>query len=422
MINKFLKNDYTFSVITKIIMVIVTFLHSIVLARFLGPDLKGIHATILSIISIGSVVINMSCQQAYPHFRKKYGYQTYFPKFMSFTLIYHIFFFILTLLITLIYKLPFIAKIAMILIPLSGFSTVSGYICLVENPRQRNIALLIIEIIDTIIVCILLIYKNATNIHIFLILLIPIILKILYFNYKNKFKFDKNCFNKHFIKELVQFSLFPMITMLLTILNYKIDILMLKSSEYISIAEIGIYSIGVSLADKAVYIPDAVKEILLSKLAKGKDAHEVALTMRYCFPISILITIVIIIIGEPFINVLYGKEYTGAYAITLICVFGTSMMVFFKMITQYNNVNAKQIINVLFLMITVITNIILNSILIPKYQSLGAAIASLISYTLCAIIFVIYFSKQTKIAIKDIVFINKNDISKIKNLIFSKQK
>ena len=89
------------------------------------------------------------------------------------------------------------------------------------------------------------------------------------------------------------------------------------------------------------------------------------------------------------------------------------MMVFFKMISQYNNVNGKQIVNVYLLLGTVISNIILNIIMIPKFNIIGAAVASLISYMICAIAFIVYFNKITNIPIRDMVFPTKDDFKQI---------
>ena len=93
--------------------------------------------------------------------------------------------------------------------------------------------------------------------------------KSVYFTYKLHFNFSLKYIHKELIVELLKFGFFPMLALLLTSLNYKIDIIMLNMSRNITMAQIGVYSIGVALADKTVYIPDAVKEILLSKLAKG---------------------------------------------------------------------------------------------------------------------------------------------------------
>lgn len=420
--NKLFKNEYIFSVITKILMIFIGFAHSVAIARFLGAELKGMMSSVQSIVNIAAIVITFGVHEAYPFYRKKYGKDKFLSPYMSYVVVLHICYFIIGCIFAfLLRKTGIIPMFICLLSPISGYAIVSGYVCLVELPKQRNAAFLIITLTETIFAAALYFMAHSNKYWLFVLLVFADTLKGIYFTYRIRFHFSIKSIKRDMIKDLVKFGLFPMLALLMTSLNYKIDILMLNLDKGISMAQIGVYSIGVALADKTVYIPDAVKEILLSKLAKGKKEEEVARATRLCFPISILMVVAIIMLGEPLINLLYGAEYVGSYSVSIICVFGTAVMVFFKMISQYNVVNKKQILNVIMLSISVITNIIFNLILIPKYQIIGAAIASIIGYIVCGVVFIIYFSKTSGIPIKKIVFVAKEDIELIRNYVFKKK-
>ena len=163
-------------------------------------------------------------------------------------------------------------------------------------------------------------------------------------------------------------------------------------------------------------IPNAVKEILLSKLANGKGKDEVCKIIKLCWPICLISTICIIILGKPFIYIFYGSEYADAYLTTIICVFGTIFMIFFKMISTYNIINGRQKINLVLLLISNVINILLNVFLIPLYGTNGAAVASDISYFICAILFVSYFCKTEKLKLKQVIFLKKEDMKFLKKI------
>lgn len=420
--NKLFKNEYIFSVFTKILMVFIGFAHSIVIARFLGADLKGVMTSVQSIVNIIAIIITFGIHEAYPFYRKKYGKEAFLSPYMTMVVTLHIIYLMVGLVAAIILRnYGFIVMFSCILAPISGYAIITGYVCLVEYPQQRNLAFLIITISETIFVGGLYIITKSNYQWLFVLLVFSDLLKSLYFTYKIKFKFYLKSLNRRFVMEIFKFGFFPMIALLMTSLNYKIDVIMLNLSNNVSMAQIGVYSIGVALADKTVYIPDAIKEILLSKLAKGKKEDEVARATRMCFPISIAMVIAIILMGAPLINTLYGGDYAGAYSVTIICVFGTAVMVFFKMISQYNVVNNKQILNVIMLSISVIINIILNIIFIPKYNIIGAAISSVIGYLVCATVFIIYFSKVSNISIRNVVMLNKEDISLITKFLKKKK-
>ena len=244
-------------------------------------------------------------------------------------------------------------------------------------------------------------------------LIIAPIIESIYFSSKLKYKFSIKYMKFKTLAPLVSYGFLPMVAVLLTTLNYRLDVIMLRRTSYISLASIGVYSIGITLAEKVLLVSDAVKEILLSKLAKGKGEEEVAKAMRFCFAISLFLAIVITFISKLFISLLYGAEYAGAEVVTNISVWGTIFMVFFRMISQYNVANKKQKYNVIFLSFAIVINIILNTILIPIYGINGAAIATSIGYCISSAMFIVYFHKVSKIKYRNLIFITKSDILKV---------
>ena len=211
----------------------------------------------------------------------------------------------------------------------------------------------------------------------------------------------------------IKYGIVPMLTVILMEINYKVDIIMLDRF-YVSTTDIGIYSLGVMLAQKIWIITDALKDILLSKLAKGRTVDEVSKVTRISLFITILIIIGVICFGKPFIVLLYGKEYSGSYLVTLIIMAGVVGMVFYKMVYSYNVVNGHKNINLILLGIAALLNIIVNIVAIPHLGSLGAALASLVSYSICGIAFLMYFCIKTQTPIRNMLLINKNDIKMIK--------
>jgi O-antigen/teichoic acid export membrane protein len=213
----------------------------------------------------------------------------------------------------------------------------------------------------------------------------------------------------------MKFGFVPMISTLLMTANYKLDILMLDAFPNVTTANVGVYSLGVSLAEKIWMIPDALKDILLSKLAKGKKVQEVSKVIRLSLPIMIFFVLCIVILGQPFISFVYGAEYSDAYQITLLIITGTIFMVFYKMINSYYIVEGHRFLSFVMLLITAVINIVLNAILIPLLGMSGAAIASLISYISCGLMFTITFSRMTKETFGNIFIIKKSDIQQLFN-------
>ena len=409
-IKKLIKNEYIYSIVTKFVSVILTLLQSILVARYLGAALQGVSSYIVSIVSIGAIVITFGIHQAYPYYRKQLGKDAIYKDFITITYTLYAILFILSIIIGFVFARSIELRAAIILIPIYGYDRVVSYIALIETPNKRNTWWTIISFIDVVYVGILTLFiprsiASAVSILAFAEILKSVVYTIML---KSKPEFDRNQLSL-FVK-LLKMGFFPVVALLMTTLNYKIDILMLRSFDCISEVQIGVYSIGMIFADRVVIIPDTLKGILASKLTKGADELEVAKVCRLCFWCSVAICLGLLIVGETLLNFLYGDEYTGAYDVLMICSFGSIFIGYFKLIAQYNIVNKKQIRNVTMLSISIIVNIILNCILIPKYQLRGAAFASGIGYFLSGTIFIIWFSKANDIPLSKMFLIQKTDI------------
>ena len=417
-----LKNEYVFSIITKFISIAIGIIQSVILARYLGAELKGVNAYISSIVSIGGIVITFGIHQAYPYFRKKYGKNQIYEQYVSLVIILYIIYLLIGVSLACVLPVSYEIKAALVLVPIYGYSRISGYVALIEKPNVRNTWWTVISVIDIVYILILWAFVKRNVFWGISILAFAELCKCISFTFvlRVKPRFEKKML--HLLFELGKYGLFPMIALLMTTLNYRIDVLMLHHYEYITDAMIGVYSLGLSLSDKVVMIPDTLKGVLVSKLAKGADEREVAKVARISFWASMLFCVMVFLLGKIAIHILYGDEYQGAYSVVLITSFGILAVSYFKLIAQYNIVNSKQILNIYMLSIAIVADVILNLIFIPIWGILGAALATSIGNFICGIVFIIYFCKISRLDAKEMILLQKSDIQSVKSLLKKKDR
>lgn len=416
MIWNLMGNEYIYSVLTKVLTITINILQSIILARYFGPTFKGSYTYINSIVAIASIVLTYGMQEAYPHLRIKYKKEKIYDLYLSTILIAYLIYFIISTVIVMCVPVRLEIKIIIALVPLFGYSMVVEYIELIENPNLRNKWWTLIYLLNLGVLFFLWLFVECNLYIVACVLAIPPLLKSIIYTYQLGFKLCFSSDNIRLYIELVKIGFFPMIALLLTTLNYQIDVIMLKNFQYITAAEIGIYSISISVADKIVLIPDSLKGILASKLTKGADEREVAKVCRLSLSVSILIGLFFILFGKVGITILYGKAYSSAYTAMCISSVGAVLIGYFKLIGQYNIVKKKQILNVIMLLISVGCNIIFNLILIPQYGVNGAAVATSAGHIICGIVFIFWFSSNKKISVGDLIFIQKSDIRVVKKM------
>lgn len=416
-IKNILLNEYIFSVFTKIVSIALGMIQSILIARYLGAELKGVNAYISSIVSVGSIVITFGMHQAYPYFRQKYGKEKIYNEYLSLVSLLFSAYLLLGVIITVIIPCSLQLKATIILIPILGYSNIVAYVTLIEKPNARNGYWTLVSILDILYVALLWIFVKRNFFWSVSILLFSDLVKSIIYTCVLRFRIK---FNKTQIKlffDLIRFGFFPMIALLMTMLNYRIDIIMLHHYSSITDAMVGVYSIGLSLSDKIFLIPDTLKGVLVSKLAKGADEHEVAKVSRMGMWIAVVISLIMFIIGKPFIRIFYGKEYIDAFWIIVVTAIGTISIVYFKMIGQYNIINRRQKLNVIMLSVAIVVDVVFNLILIPIWGIIGAAIATTIGNISCCVVFLIYFCKTTSIPLGEMILPQKSDIKIFKKMI-----
>lgn len=409
------KNEYVYSVLTKFITIAVGILQSVLVARYLGAELKGMNAYITSITSIGDVVISFGLHHAYPYFRKEYGKDYILKDFVSITYLLYAVLEIISIVLACTVPVSKEVRIACVLIPLLGYCRVLSYVSYIETPNLINTWTTIIQALDLLYVAVLWLLTTRSYIWAISILFFVNIVKMVIFTavlhvapYYHRGLFDV------FVR-LVKFGFIPMIALLMTTLNYRIDVLMLHQFDSVTDAMIGVYSLGISLSDKIVLIPDTLKSVLVSKLSKGAADNEVAKTSRFGLWCSVVLCVGIVVLGKPVILLFYGAEFIDAYSVIIITSVGVLAVIYFKLIAQYNIVNKKQNLNVLMLSVAVAVNVVLNMLLIPDWGIHGAAVATSVGNIVCGIVFVIYFCRKTGIPAHEMVMIQRSDLEMLKD-------
>lgn len=204
-------------------------------------------------------------------------------------------------------------------------------------------------------------------------------------------KINELCIKKHMIPVLTLFSAQISYT-----LYSNTDIIMLgiMSGE----VSVGVYSIASKLTHILLSCTEMVISVFLPRMVKFYNQRDYRLVLLYrrriikgfymiAFPTILLFWT----IGQIIVFVFAGEGYENAYGIA--CILIVDLLFFAVRIiyeTTYLVPMHKERIIAMALILSAITNVFLNYILIPNFQGYGAAIASVISEALIASIYYLY--------------------------------
>jgi O-antigen/teichoic acid export membrane protein len=205
-------------------------------------------------------------------------------------------------------------------------------------------------------------------------------------------------FNFPLAKSLLKDSWPLMLSIVAVGIYMKIDQVMIKNM--LGNEQVGIYAVAVKLSEVWYIIPAIICTSLFPSIVQSMNTDEELFRKRMkklyslMFWISFLIAIFITGFASLIINILFGSAYAGAVTSLQIHVWSGISVFWGIAMGQYLLACNLTKISFFTTLFGAITNIILNIIFIPNIGINGAAIATLISYTIAT--FGILFFKESR--------------------------
>lgn len=417
--------DITMTFITKILFLGGSLITSILLARLLGPQGKG---TITALFVIPNTMISLADlgvrqASAYLIGKQKYTVQEILSSSLFLWIITSV---LAVIVVSIYYLIPFTETYSIILmfigvsyvpakILVSYFNGIFQGQQLINRMNMKTI----LEFAAKLILVIILVWMFdmgviggalATALPTFVVLLYSS--KMISKTAKIKIKYHDGIPQEMFRKGIAY-----AIALFVLQLNYKVDLIFLENM--VSASELGIYSVGVTLAELIWQVPAAISVVLFARSANSKTNKEASNRSAKLLRISwipLLLISSILFIGAPLIvRILYGEEYILAGNVIRIFLPGIVLMVLFKTLNADLAGRGKPLFALKTFSITLLTNILLNFILIPRYNMYGAAIGSTISYMIGALLFSVEYHRYTGIPYRLLFIITKEDLEMIKH-------
>ena len=405
--------SYIYNLIYQIIITIIPFLVTPYLTRILGANNLGIYSYTFSIVTIiylfSALGINTYGQReiAYNQDNKKEYSKIFFEliiirAFSTFLAL------ILSIIITIIEQKYQTYYLIFNIYIIANLFDITWFYQGLEKFKTITIRSTIIKIIYLISVFLFIKNTNDLNIYILLFSLMTLFSNLsLWINIRKIInKPDKLEIKKH-IKSVLNFFI-PQIAAIIYSIVDKIMLGIIGTN----IKEVSFYEQASYIVKTILMIITITNSIMVSKISyeyNKKNLEKIKTyltnTINFIWIIGIPITFGICAVIKNFVPWFYGKEYLSVINLVyimspLIIIIGFNNLIGIQFLVSTKNQNKY----ILAVSIGAITNFILNLILIPKLNSIGATIASVISETIILLIEIYFFKK----IIKDIKIFRKS--------------
>lgn len=230
--------------------------------------------------------------------------------------------------------------------------------------------------------------------------------------------------NLSYLKSSLIYGLKTHLAGIFDFLHSRIDLFLINF--FINPFSAGIYFASVRLAEGVWLFSISTGTILLPKVASEKDPQKLKdftpLVCRNILVLSLILIITLFIISGWLIAFLYSEAFLDAVEPFRILLIGILAITGWHILANDLSARGKPMLNTYAIGISVVINIILNIIFIPKWGISGAAIATTISYTIMFFITLAFYARVSGNKIIDILLIKKEDISFYKETLLSFKK
>ena len=212
------------------------------------------------------------------------------------------------------------------------------------------------------------------------------------------------------LKRQIPFGLKSHVQVLAQHMHLRADMYLV--AYFLNPSEVAFYSLAVRLAEFMLDIPRTVSMVLYPRLAALDDRAMQRLTAQACRR-TVLLTAtggtLLSLIGPALIVLWYGHAYAPAARPLPFISMGIVMLSIFASLTQSFTSRNQQQVNITAGVIALVGNVVLNLFLIPRMGIVGAALASLLSYSAASVLLLYFFVGQSKLSVFEILLPKRED-------------
>lgn len=401
-------NDYELNILNKAVSVVSGLLVSVILARYLGVALRGDFAFITQVSAVAAIVVGLGVNHAFIFQYRRGQLSTTFAQASGLLLMQGVCFALIAGTCALVLRDPTAAYVTVLTATLALYQQFESMMAAydVRLKIRVNIFYAATRLVAHVVMWLL----SAAN------LIWPVVISVavallavgLYLSAAPAWPRWPNLIS---VRKFIGFGWLPMLTTLLVVLNYSVDVILLKILG--NPTDLGLYAVAAGIITYLWVLPDAVKEVLVSRVVRTNDIRSALKPLKASLLAGVGSVAGVVMVGYPAIALLFGKEFTGAYILVVILSIGVLPMIYYKVLGVVVLAEGRRGFYFASLALAVALNVVLNWYAIPVFGAVGAAWTSVASYAVTGFMFVVYFGRLSGISLANVLLVGPQDIKEL---------
>jgi O-antigen/teichoic acid export membrane protein len=212
------------------------------------------------------------------------------------------------------------------------------------------------------------------------------------------------------LRKMVLISFYAQAAAVMYYLFFRLGIFALGTSS--GLAEVGIYSVGVNLAEFILLASQSLALVGYSRISNTENreySRDITIKLtKFGFVLTLAITTILILLPAPVYAMVFGNDFVSVPKVLLamspgIIAFGTSVIIF----NFFAGIGRNQV-NAFAAFIGFISVVACSSVFIPTYGVYGAGISASVAFILMSGILMGIFLRETRTRAREF-FLGKQD-------------
>ena len=404
----------------------------IMIARILGPAGKGNFTLIVLVNSIVLALVSGGFVNAQIHLKRKYTIEKLMVNTLFLVCVVGVLSFVPIIAILLFFKTSVFREVGFGLLILS-ISFIPMQLCSMTFKRavqsQYDIKTFnILEMLQSVFflgflaIVYIFVFKNVLWTLCAWLIASILSFATAYFVVRSRFRLERELLDRKVMREIVTFAAKASVGGLFGFFQYRFDMFIV--GYFLDAAAVGLYSIGIVVAEIIWRIPTAITNVLLPKVANITDEKANKITPMICRQTALLIlaiALLFFVFSDYLIITLFGSAYYPSIAVLRWMLPGVCFISIWKIIINDLNARGYPLLYGYSAVVGFSVTILFDIIFIPLYGINGAAIASSIAYLSSLMTVVTIYSFKTGVPLSS--FLPKfKDIQELysKNVLYLK--
>jgi O-antigen/teichoic acid export membrane protein len=199
-------------------------------------------------------------------------------------------------------------------------------------------------------------------------------------------------------------------------LNYKLDVFVV--GFFAGKESVGRYTLAVSLGQLLWLMSNSVATVLLPRIAASVAAstddsvgiRHTARVTRLSLWATAICGLALGLLATQAIPMLYGEAFRPSVMALIWLLPGIVVFSVANVLAAYIAGIGKPRLNLLVSGVSLIITITLDVLLIPKLNIVGAAVASTVSYSVSALLLIVFFIRETGVPLREVLLPTSEDV------------